>query len=125
MNESAINNKDLDDNMLDIVMYHDNLGTHLRYKDADYASWLLEGMDSTLKVVASKFDEHRKLEVPFEQSYNKLLVPSIDKIRVALGKNDFPNAIVAYQTLTKKCNGCHIDHNIDKEIFDWTDGNAH
>ena len=44
--KGTFNNKDLDDNMIDMMMYHDNLGLYLRKGDTDNASWLLEGMDS-------------------------------------------------------------------------------
>ena len=90
---TAVNNKDLDQNMLDMMMYHDNLGTHLRKGDADYASWLLEGMDSSLQVIAAKFEDHRKLTAPFEKTYRKKLQPVIKDIRKSLEENDFPNAI--------------------------------
>ncbi|MEO8854526.1 MAG: hypothetical protein ABI359_12155, partial [Ginsengibacter sp.] len=33
------NNKDLRENMQDMMIYHDNLGTQLRKGDADEASW--------------------------------------------------------------------------------------
>ena len=54
-----------------MMMYHDNLGLYLRKGNADYASWLLEGMDSSLRVVAKQFPEHRKLQDPFQKSYDK------------------------------------------------------
>lgn len=120
--DAAENNmKDLDQNMLDMMMYHDNLGTHLRKGEADYSSWLLEGMDSSLQVIAEKFVEHPKLTDPFEKSYRKKLQPAIKDIRKALEQNNFTAAISAYRILTKKCNGCHIDHDVDKVVSDLTD----
>lgn len=119
------NKKDLDENMIDMMMYHDNLGLYLRKKDSDNAVWLLEGMDSSLRVIADKFDEHRKLEDPFRKYYKKLLVPPIKSIRKALQKNDFSAAILSYQVLTEKCNDCHIDHDVDKTVIDWSDGRIH
>jgi hypothetical protein len=116
--KEVLNMKDLSHNMLDMKMYHENLGTHLRLGDAAYASWLLEGMDSSLKVIAVKFDEHRKLSEPFEKAYKKRLLPSIKNIRNELNNNNLPGAIKAYSYLTYKCNGCHIDHDVDKEVFD-------
>jgi len=122
LNAVAVDNKkDLDQNMLDLMMYHDNLGTHLRKGEADYASWLLEGMDSCLQVIAAQFDEHRKLTDPFKKAYKKKLLPPIEDIRGALQKGDLPAAIHSYRTLTKNCNGCHIDHDIDKEVMDLSD----
>ncbi|ULQ54130.1 hypothetical protein [Flavihumibacter fluvii] len=120
-NSVETNIKDLDQNMQDMSMYHDNLGIHLRKGDADYSSWLLEGMDSSLQVIATQFDRHRKLTTSFEKSYEKRLLPSIKIIRKALQENDFPAAIAGYRVLTKKCNGCHIDHDIDKEVKDLSD----
>ena len=115
------NMKDLDQNMLDLMMYHDNLGTFLRQGEADYSLWLLEGLDSCLQVVAVKFKGHRKLTDPFEKAYKKKLRPPIKNIREALQNSDFPSAIVAYRRLTKNCNGCHIDHDIDKVVMDLSD----
>ncbi len=118
---AAANKKDLDQNMLDMMMYHDNLGIHLRKGEADYASWLLEGMDSSLQVIAVKFGEHRKLTEPFKKTYQKKLQPAIADIRKSLAENNLPNAVSAYRILTKNCNGCHIDHDIDKVVMDLTD----
>lgn len=120
-NSVETNIKDLDQNMQDMSMYHDNLGIHLRLQEAEYASWLLEGMDSSLRVISKQFDEHRKLTTTFEKSYEKRLQPSIKIIRQALQANDFPAAVKGYRTLTKKCNGCHVDHDIDKTVMDLTD----
>lgn len=114
------NNKDLDDNMLDMMMYHDNLGLFLRKGDADYASWLLEGMDSSLQVISQKFTTHRKLRAPFARHYEKLLKPPISEIRASLKNNDIPGAITAYKRLTKHCNNCHANHDVSKEVFDRT-----
>lgn len=115
------NMKDLDQNMLDLMMYHDNLGIYLRKGEADYSSWLLEGMDSCLKVIAGKFEVHRKLTDPFEKDYKKRLLPSIKNIRQAVKDSNMPAAISAYRTLTNKCNGCHIVHEVDKEVMDLSD----
>lgn len=119
------NHKDLDDNMLDLMMYHDNLGQYLREGKQDEASWLLEGMDSCLKVISAGFPTHRKLRAPFEKYYQKELEMPIKGIRAALTKKDFPAAISAYQVLTNNCNGCHADHDIDKEVIDWSDSSIH
>lgn len=119
------NMKDLDENMLDIMTYHDNLGLYLRKEDADYATWLLTGMDSTLRVIAKKFTTHRKMTDPFEKAYRKKLKPPINGIRSALEKNNFPQAIVQYRLLTKKCNDCHIDYDVRKEVIDGSRGELH
>ena len=118
---TQINNKDLGQNMIDMMVYHDNLGTELRKESAEDASWLLEGMDSSLQVIATKFDKHRKLDEPFEKTYRKQLQPSIEEMKTSLKENNFPKAISAYRILTKNCNSCHTKHNIDEEVLDLSD----
>lgn len=114
------NNKDLVQNMQDMMIYHDNLGTQLRKANADEASWFLEGMDSSLQIIAVKFNTHRKLTAPFEKTYQKKLQPPIKAIRKSLKENNFPDAINAYRILTKNCNSCHADHDVDEDVFDLT-----
>ena len=114
------NNKNLRENMQGMMIYHDNLGTQLRQGDADEASWFLEGMDSSLQVIGATFGHQRKLTEPFEKTYQKKLQPAIKDIRKSLAENNFPNAIIAYRILTKNCNGCHQDHDIDEEVLDLT-----
>ena len=123
--EAVGNNKNLRENMQDMMIYHDNLGTQLRNGDADEASWFLEGMDSSLQVIGATFGQHRKLTEPFEKSYEKRLQPAIKDIRKSLAENNFPNAIIAYRILTKNCNSCHKDHDIDEEVLDLTDPASH
>ncbi len=107
--EPIRNIKDLDENMIDLRMYHENLGDAIVKRDKDDAEWLLEGMDSVLRVVAGKFDEHRKLDRPFSESYRRNLEPSIDSMRVSLRADRWENTGRAYTILTRKCNGCHRD----------------
>ncbi len=118
IDEANNNSKDLRQNMSDMMIYHDNLGTELRMGSADDASWLLEGMDSSLQLIAAKFIHHRKLTEPFEKSYQNKLQPAIQDIRKSLIENNFPNAINAYRLLTKNCNSCHKEHDVDEEVLD-------
>ncbi|MEO6818117.1 MAG: hypothetical protein ABI266_02250 [Ginsengibacter sp.] len=118
---AADNSKDLGQSMDDMKMYHDNLGTELRNGDADNASWLLEGMDSSLQVIAATFKHHRKLTAPFEMSYQKKLLPAIKDIRKSLEQHNFPDAVKAYRLLTNNCNSCHKEHDIDEEVLDLTE----
>lgn len=120
-NNAAITVKDLDESMIDMRVYHDNLGRYLRNKDADYSLWLLQGMDSSLQIIANTFSTHRKLTEPFERSYKKDLQPYINEMKTGLTENNFPAAVHAYRLLTKKCNGCHVDLDVDKEVIDWSD----
>ena len=117
----STNNKDLGQNMIDMMVYHDNLGTELRKGDAENASWLLEGMDSSLQVIAAKFIDHRKLTDPFKKTYQKKLEPAIKDIRNSLNEKNMPKAISAYRILTKNCNGCHINNEIDEVVLDLSD----
>lgn len=114
------NIKDLDENMMDIRVYHENLGMYIKYKDADYALWLANDLDSVLQIVSNNFKEHRKLTAPFEKTYTKELKPYLRNIISDLEKNEFSSAQKNYINLTKNCNGCHIDNEIDKEVFDWS-----
>lgn len=126
-NSDAVNrnNKDLEQSMQDMMVYHDNLGTELRKGRAGNASWLLEGMDSSLLVISANFNKHRKLTEPFEKTYRNKLQPAIKDIRKSLEVNNFPNAIKAYRILTNNCNSCHKDHDIDEKVLDLTNPDSH
>lgn len=117
--KSVHNVKDLDENMIDLRMYHENLGDAIVEHNRDNAEWLLGGLDSVLLVVAGKFDEHRKLDRPFRESYKRALKPSIDSMASALTSSNWDGAGRAYTTLTRKCNGCHIDRDVDKHVQNW------
>jgi hypothetical protein len=118
-NPPVQNIKDLDDNMIDLRMYHENLGDAMMRQDQDVALWLYTGMDSLLLVVSDKFDTHRKLDKPFRAAYEKDLEPPIRDLGKALNTPDWPAAAQAYTVLTKKCNGCHIDRDVDKVVQNW------
>ena len=110
------NMKDLDENMMDLRIYQENLGDHIRSGDLKNGEWLLTGMDSILQLLSHKFDEHRKLSEPFSYFYNKRLKEPIQNIQKAITRNDTALARKNYQLLIRKCNGCHIDHDIDKVV---------
>jgi hypothetical protein len=118
--QDAVKNiKDLDENMIDLRMYHENLGDAIVKKDLDESIWLETGLDSVLNIVAEKFDEHRKLDKPFRESYEKDLRPSIAQLHGALQNRSWDEARSAYTMLTKKCNNCHQDRDVDKEVQNW------
>jgi hypothetical protein len=117
--EPVHNVKDLDDNMIDLRMYHENLADAMIRENQDVALWLYSGMDSLLLVVADKFDAHRKLDKPFREAYERDLEPPIRDLGKALNTPDWPAAAQAYTVLTKKCNGCHIDRDVDKVVQNW------
>jgi hypothetical protein len=112
--------KDLDEDMLDLKIYHQNLGGSLADKNKDEAAWLAHDMDSVLQLMGKMFPSHRKLQESFRKNYEKRLQPSMNMIIFSIEKDDWPTAIKAYKTLTSKCNGCHDDHEIDKEVRDWS-----
>lgn len=108
--------KDLDEHMMDLRVYQENLGDQIKAGHLQDAQWLLTGMDSILQIVSIKFDEHRKLSGPFSYFYKRRLRTPIRKIQEAIHKNDTALARKNYGILVKKCNGCHIDNDIDKEV---------
>lgn len=118
--ESSVKNiKDLDENMIDLRMYHELMGDELRAGDMQDARWFLTGMDSILQIVSEKFETHRKLDEPFRKSYERNLKPALETLEEKLDKNDLPAAKDAYILLTQKCNGCHKDNDIDKVVQNW------
>ena len=119
-NDSTGNNiKDLDENMIDIRVYHENLGGDITAGDIEGAKWLLRGMDSILLIVSDKFTTHRKLDKPYRYFYEKKLKGPITDLKSALDNKDLPAARSAYILLTNNCNGCHNDHDVDKEVQNW------
>ena len=108
--------KDLGENMMDIKVYQENLGDELREGDLDYSAWLAEGLDSVLMVVSGKFKEHRKFKRSFSYYYQKDLKTPLQNIKISVAKEDTASAIRNYNLLIKKCNGCHIDNDIDKVV---------
>ena len=109
--------KDLDENMLDLRIYQENLGDELKAGRLSDASWLLEGMDSILHEVGRKFTTHRKLQEPFSRHYDKRMKEPVNMIRKGILRSDSAVALNGYRLLIKNCNGCHIDHDIDKTVW--------
>ncbi len=114
--EEVQNYKDLEQNMMDLKLYQENLGDQIKRKNLDEASWLLEGADSILLVVSKKFKEHRNLQRPFSYYYKKEMREPIHEMRQAIKKNDTAKALNGYRILVKNCNSCHIDNDVDKEV---------
>jgi hypothetical protein len=120
-NHDVHNFKDMSANMMDIRIYHENLGDYIKYDKLEDAEWLLDGLDSILNLVSVKFPKHRKLSRSFEHYNRKLMREPISDLRSAIRKNDQAAAKKAYGVLTKKCNSCHIDHDIEKDVFNWAE----
>jgi hypothetical protein len=108
--------KDLDETMMDLRIYQENLGDHIEQGKLKDAEWLADGMDSLLQVISNTFTEHRKLSGSFSSFYKKKLKTPMSRIRKAITDNDTAAARQNYRVLVRKCNGCHIDHDIDKEV---------
>lgn len=108
--------KDLDENMMDLRIYQENLGDLIKEGKLTDAAWLANGMDSLLQVMANTFPEHRKLSNSFLWFYNRKLKDPVKGIRKSVAGNDTAAARQHYRVLIRRCNSCHIDHDIDKEI---------
>lgn len=117
--------KDLDENMLELKAYHENLGGYLMQNDLEIAEWLVNSMDSVLNIMARHFDNHRKLQKPFSYYYKNRLKPNMDKLKEAIKNGEKSKAIEVYTVLTGKCNGCHTDHDAGKEVLNWAKKYAH
>jgi hypothetical protein len=118
--DSSVKNiKDLDENMIDLRMYHELMGDELRAGDIQDARWFYTGMDSILQIVSGKFDAHRKLDEPFSKSYKRNLKPAMEILEDNLEKNDLVGSKNAYVLVTQKCNNCHKDNDIDKVVQNW------
>lgn len=115
--EEVLHNKDLGQNMMDLRIYQENLGDQIKAKNLEDASWLLEGMDSILLLLNKHFKQHRKLDDPFSYYYKKEMKEPIRDIRSSIKDNDTAKALRSYRILVKNCNSCHIDHDVDKEVW--------
>jgi hypothetical protein len=47
------------------------------------------------------------------------LKPAMTRLKHAIKDGNSGDAIKAYTILTNKCNGCHTDHDIEKEVLNW------
>jgi hypothetical protein len=107
---------DLGQAMMDLRIYQENLGDMIKDGDLQDAGWLLDGTDSLLRVMANTFNEHRKLKQPFSHFYKKRMKGPLDGINKAIRDNDTATAIRHYRVLVRRCNSCHTDHDVDKEV---------
>ena len=114
--ERPLTIKDLDENMIDLKVYQENLGDELKDGKLEDAVWLLEGMDSILIEVGRKFREHRKLKDRFSYFYNDRMKKPVKLIREGIRRNDTAKAMKGYRLLVRNCNNCHIDQDIDKTV---------
>ena len=120
LDKKVKNMKDFDENMLDLRIYHENLGDALLSKNKEYAEWFVNDMDSILMSMSEEFISHRKIKGPFKDHYRKRLAPYLRDLKEEIEDGKWPKAIKTYSILTIKCNDCHIDHDIEKEVRDVT-----
>jgi hypothetical protein len=114
------NKKDYDENMLDLKIYHENLGDALLSKNTDYAEWFVNDMDSILQSMAVKFVSYRKLSKPFRYEYEKRLAPHFSRLKNDIAKKNWQQAITTYSIITVNCNECHSDYKVKKKVRDYT-----
>lgn len=114
--EKPLTMKDLDEVMIDLRAYQENLGDEIKAGRLKDAEWLAYGMDSVFSEIKRKFTEHRKLEHPFSFYYNLKMKKPIGLIKDAIRKEDTALGMKGYRLLIKNCNSCHDDNNINKTV---------
>ncbi len=106
----------MDEVMIDLRAYQENLGDEIKAGKLKDAEWLAYGMDSVFSEIKRKFTEHRKLEQPFSYYYNIKMKKPIGLIKEAIQKEDTALGMKGYRLLIKNCNSCHDDNNINKTV---------
>ena len=114
--DEAVTIKDLDETMIDLRAYQENLGDEIKAGRLKDAEWLAYGMDSVFSEIKRKFKEHRKLDQAFSYYYNLKMKKPIGLIKDAIRKEDTALGMKGYRLLIKNCNSCHDDNNIDKTV---------
>ncbi|MCE3282648.1 MAG: hypothetical protein K0Q66_1385 [Chitinophagaceae bacterium] len=114
--EPVKNMKDLEQSMMDLKAYQENLGEGIRACRLEDSRWLLDGMDSTLRTVAATITEHHRMDKPFAYYKKRLLDKPLSELESAFDDNDTAKARAQYVILVDKCNKCHLDLEIDKEV---------
>ncbi|HEX6913716.1 MAG TPA: hypothetical protein VF145_00660 [Chitinophagaceae bacterium] len=115
-NEPVRNMKDLDQSMMDLKIYQQNLGEYIQQGKLEDGEWLLDGLDSILQTVSMTITEHHRLKRPFSYYHSRLLEKPVEGLHKAFKKNDTALARRQYFILVDKCNKCHIDNEIDKTV---------
>jgi cytochrome c556 len=114
--EAHVQGKDLNLHMMDVRVYQENLGDFIRNNKMDDALWLLNGMDSLLRLMGKLYPEHRLLEESFSWYYKKELRTPIQQMRRAISRNDSAAAYAGYKLLVKNCNSCHKNLDVEKRV---------
>ena len=108
--------KDLEQSMMDLKICQENLGDLVEAGQLNDAGWLLEGIDSILYTVSATITEHHKLPKPFAYYKQRLLDKPVDALHKDIRNNDTASARKNYRIMVDKCNKCHIDLEIDKDV---------
>jgi hypothetical protein len=114
--DDSVTIKDLDETMIDLRAYQENLGDEIKAGRLKDAEWLAYGMDSVFTEIKKKFKEHRKLDQPFSYYYRIKMKKPIGMIKDAIRKEDTALGMKGYRLLIKNCNSCHDDNDIDKTV---------
>ncbi len=114
--EPVKNMKDLEQSMMDLKIYQENLGDNIDAHQLKDSEWLLHGIDSILTTVSATITEHHKLKRPFSYYKDKYLDKPVDGLHTAFKNNDTAFARKNYILLVDRCNDCHIDLEIDKDV---------
>ncbi len=114
--EPPKNMKDLEQSMMDLKLYQENLGDDIRAGKLQEGEWLLEGVDSILNTVSETIIEHHKLKAPFSYYKRLRMNKPMKGLKKAFKNNDTALARRQYIILVDQCNNCHIDLDIDKEV---------
>lgn len=108
--------KDMGQTMHDLRVYQENLGQAIRAGRIEDALWLVQGEDSVLQVMSNTYVEHHIVNRPFSHYYKKELREPVRGIEQALRENDTANAYKHYRLLVKRCNNCHKDFDVLKQV---------
>lgn len=114
--DEAVTIKDLNETMIDLRAYQENLGHEIKAGKLKDAEWLAYGMDSVFSEIKKKFKEHRKLDQPFSYYYKVKMQKPVGMINKSIRNEDTALAMKGYRLLIKNCNSCHDDNNIDKTV---------
>lgn len=114
--EQVKNMKDLEQSMMDMKIYQENLGEHIHSGKLTDGYWLLEGLDSTLRTVAATIDSHHRMERPFIYYKEKWLDKPLDDLHTSFKNNDTAAAGRHYRLLVDRCNKCHLHLEIDEQV---------
>jgi hypothetical protein len=93
--------KDLDETMIDLRAYQENLVDALKAGRLKDTEWLANGKDSVFGEIKRKFTSHRKLEQPFSFYYRVKMKEPVQLIKKAIRREDTAMGMKGYRLLVK------------------------